>query len=98
MLDDWDLLGKSRTYVTDNASNVYKAIVKVGKHKWLGCFGHTINLIVKAGMDVASVAKLAGTCKRIVTYIKSSNLAHERLKENDFFTVTHFNCPAGSGY
>ena len=35
---------------TDNAGNMKKAIKKLGKFQWFGCFGHTLNLVVKRAL------------------------------------------------
>ena len=35
---------------TDNASNMKKAIKRLGKFQWIGCFGHTLNLVIKRSL------------------------------------------------
>ena len=40
---------------TDNAGNMKKAIKKLGKFKWLGCFGHTLNLAIKRALKNATL-------------------------------------------
>ena len=35
---------------TDNAGNMKKAIKKLGKFQWFGCFGHTLNLVIKRAL------------------------------------------------
>ena len=40
---------------TDNAENIKKAIKKLGKFPWFGCFGHTLNLVVKRALKKSTV-------------------------------------------
>ena len=40
--------------VTDNAGNMKKAIKKLGKFRWIGCFGHTLNLVIKRALKKAT--------------------------------------------
>ena len=82
LLSKWGLSNKHRTYVTDNASNIINALVTEGKQRWLGCLGHTLNLVVKAGMKVEAINKIVNNAKRTVRFIKSSGVAIEKLKKN----------------
>ena len=51
VLEDWGLLQNNVACVTtDNAANIENAICKVLGWPHLGCFGHTLNLAVKAGL------------------------------------------------
>ena len=69
--------------VTDNASNIVKAIYNTfGQRKHLPCFAHTLNLVVQdaiaATPEFQTVAKKV---KTIVTYCKRSIKAADGLKE-----------------
>ena len=40
---------KNLTFLSDNASDIHKALEKLGKYQWLGCAGHHTNLIAQVG-------------------------------------------------
>ena len=64
------------TFITDNASDIGKAITKIGGYPWFGCAGHHLNLIAQAGFkQVEPAATLVKKCKRIVEHIRSSGPA-----------------------
>ena len=56
----------------DNAANIQKAVVDLLKWNGLGCFGHTINLCVKAGLKQCEVQTAISRCSRLVTYFRKS--------------------------
>ena len=85
ILTEWGLLDINRVYVTDNASNIQKAIVDIGGKNWLGCLGHTINLVVDKGLEVSQVSDVIRRCKSIVKFVKKSNIAHQTLKKHEAF-------------
>ena len=59
-------------FITDNASDIGKAIKKVGGYPWFGCACHHLNLIAQAGFkQVPSAASLFKKCKQIVEHIRS---------------------------
>ncbi|CAL4210066.1 unnamed protein product, partial [Meganyctiphanes norvegica] len=62
-----------------------KAIVELSPHDWLGCLGHTTNLMVQKGLEVARVVHIMGMAKNIVKFIKSSTVAYEKLKQYQVF-------------
>ena len=65
----------------DNAANVQKAVADILCWKCLGCFGHTINLCVKAGLKQNQVHTAVARCSRLVTFFhKSSRAAHVLTK------------------
>ena len=78
ILAKWDLLDKPRTYVTDNASNVVKAF---SDDSWLGCFAHTLNLIVGAGISVKAISNVISIAKNAVSFIHNSSVARDSLKD-----------------
>merc|ERR1712121_77790 len=64
------------TFVTDNASDIGKAIKKIGGFPWFGCAGHHLNLVAQeAFKKVNAASKLMRKCKRNVEFIKSSSPA-----------------------
>ena len=40
---------KNVTFITDNASDIGKAIKTIGGFPWFGCAGHHLNLVAQAG-------------------------------------------------
>ena len=68
-----DILCPHLTFTSDNASDICKAIKKIGQFVWFGCAGHHLNLIAQAGFkQVQAAAFLVKKCKRIVEHIRSS--------------------------
>ena len=64
------------TFITDNASDISKAITDIGGYPRFGCAGHHLNLIAQAGFkQVEPAATLVKKCKRIVEHIRSSGPA-----------------------
>ena len=62
---DSDNMSYNVTFTTDNASDITKAIKKIGKYSWFGCAGHHLNLIAQAGFkQVQSAASLVKKCKK----------------------------------
>lgn len=65
--------------VSDNASNIKNAITMLHL-KDLGCFAHTINLVVDKRLKCES--DLINKVKAIVTYLRKSTIANKILKKN----------------
>ena len=54
------------TFITDNASDIGKAITKIGGYPWFGCAGHHLNLIAHAGFkQVAPAATLLKNASKL---------------------------------
>ena len=66
--------------VRDNGANMVLGVSLVG---WPGipCFGHTLQLCVEAGLNLAMVSKLTGAARKFVGHFKHSSLAMSALKE-----------------
>ena len=45
---------KSVTVVSDNASDIRRAMRDLGGFQWLGCSGHNLNLVIKEGLKKKS--------------------------------------------
>ena len=70
----WHLEDKNIIFVTDNAGDIKKAALILGKFPWLSCGGHVLNLVASDGFDkVDAVSRLVSKCKSIVGYIKRSS-------------------------
>ena len=68
-------------FVDDNAANMKKAMVD-GGYTYVGCFAHTLQLIIKDGiLSQRYVQDILAKYRRIVGHFKHSQLAYSRLKE-----------------
>ena len=47
----------------------------------LPCFTHTLQLAVNAGLEINTISRLSGPCKKIVTHFKHSVVATTALHE-----------------
>ena len=67
--------------VRNNVANMIKAM-KDGSFSYLGCFGHTLQLIVHDGMLSQKIAiGTVASAHHIVSHFKRSPLAYGQLKE-----------------
>ena len=81
-LSAWKILDSQISCVTiDNASNIVKAVDQLLKWPHLPCFGHTLNLAVKAGLAIPRVHQAVSKCSHIVTYFRRSSKATYVLKD-----------------
>ena len=85
VLQEWNLdSAKLSCAVVDNAANIQNAVTGILFWNCLGCFGHTINLCVKAGLKVPQISAAISRCSRLVTYFrKSSRAAHILTEKQD---------------
>lgn len=81
-IHDWNIDdAKVVVFVTDNASNIVKAIAdKFGSSKHLPCFAHTLNLVDTQTMDFPEANTLCSKVKAIVTFFKQSTIAADKLR------------------
>ncbi|XP_065911269.1 E3 SUMO-protein ligase ZBED1-like [Dysidea avara] len=76
VLEECGLLHNNVVSVTtDNAANIDNAVCDVLSWPHLGCFGHTLNLAVKAGLKIGQVKGAVARCSRLVTYFHKSSRA-----------------------
>ena len=81
-LDGWEIHDTQISCVTiDNASNIVKAVDQILQWPHLPCFGHTLNLAVRAGLAKPRVHQVVSKCSHIVTYFRRSSKATYVLKE-----------------
>ncbi|XP_041451349.1 zinc finger BED domain-containing protein 4-like [Drosophila obscura] len=78
--DEFVVFDKIETVVTDNAASMKKACELMQK-KHLGCFAHSLNLIVQESLAIKNVQSVLKCVKSIVTYFKSSSIAYANLKK-----------------
>lgn len=79
IITKWKLDGKFVLVVSDNASNIKNAINNL-QIRHLGCFVHTINLVVEEGLKCES--DLINKVKTIVTHFRKSTIANKILEKN----------------
>ena len=81
-LQQWNLdPGLLSCATVDNAANIQQAVTDVLLWECLGCFGHTINLCVKAGLKVSQIATAIARCSRLVKFFRKSSRAAHILSE-----------------
>jgi hypothetical protein len=70
---------------TDNGANVKKAMTKVMENvKWCGCFAHTLQLVVNAGLDskdVSAVGKTLVKARAVVGHFRRSTASASLLRD-----------------
>jgi len=76
-VDEWQLDGKIELAVSDNASNIKNALSSL-KFKHMGCFAHTLNLVVQSAITLEN--DLVDKVKTIVTHFRKSTVANNKLK------------------
>ncbi|KAI2649262.1 Zinc finger BED domain-containing protein 4 [Labeo rohita] len=82
MLVKWNI-SKSRVHVIlrDSASNMKKAMDEMGVSS-LGCFAHSLQLVVHEGLlSQRSVSDALANCRKIIGHFKHSPLATMRLED-----------------
>ena len=82
MLEHWGIKHEQvYLIVRDNAANMVKAM-RDASYPDLGCFAHTLQLIVHAGvLSQWAVIDTLAVWRQIVGHFKHSSLAYSRLKE-----------------
>ncbi|CAH1110400.1 unnamed protein product [Psylliodes chrysocephalus] len=80
IVSDWGVHDKILLAVSDNAANIKNAIDTKLKWKHLGCVAHTINLIVKDGLNCdETVTTTIGKVKSIVGFFRRSTISNQKL-------------------
>ena len=57
------------------------ALATIGEWNDLGCFGHTLQLAVNAGLNLSTVSCLVASARRLVAHFKHSVISCAALKE-----------------
>ena len=78
---EWKIEEKVVAVVHDNAANMVLASEFLEEWDDLGCFGHTLQLAVNAGLDLNPVSRLTSVCRKIVGHFKHSVVALGALRE-----------------
>ena len=79
--EQWCIKQKVVALVRDNAANMVSASRILEDWDDLPCFAHTLQLAVKAGLDLPVINRLSAICRKIVGHFKHSVLAMEALRE-----------------
>ena len=99
-LSEWEIQdSKISCVMTDNASNIVKAIDQLLKWLHLHCFGHTLNLAVKDVLAIPRVHQVVSKCSHIVTYFEGQAklereanclrpLQHSMLETNSTYSIS----------
>lgn len=76
VMKEWDISHKVTAIVSDNAANIINAI-KLGQWRSIGCFAHTLNLIVQTATK--EIADVLTKVKNIVEYFNRSTQGQKKL-------------------
>lgn len=79
VLDQWGVMTKVTSIVTDNDSTMIKACDLLQK-RHLPCFAYTLTLVVQDCLAQSNIKEILTKYKRIVTYFKSSTVASEKFR------------------
>lgn len=79
VLDEWGVMTKVTSIVTDNDSTMIKACDLLQK-KHLPCFAQTMNLVAQDCLAQSNIKEILAKFKKIVTYFKSNTVAYEKFK------------------
>lgn len=79
--DEWGINGKIAACVTDNASNIVKAVSELLRWNHVRCFAHLLNLTVRNAMQLAEIQSLIQKVKNITEYVRRSTVASAKLRE-----------------
>ncbi|XP_029167113.1 zinc finger BED domain-containing protein 1-like [Nylanderia fulva] len=90
IVEKWSIsLQRIVVVVSDNASNIKKAIIEgFGEEKYLACYAHTLNLVLaKIIEEDEIVSSLCKKVKSIVTFFKKSVVLSDLLREHSNLTL-----------
>ncbi|XP_037922928.1 E3 SUMO-protein ligase ZBED1-like [Hermetia illucens] len=74
---EWNLEGKVNYAISDNATNITKALADILSLKHYGCYAHSLNLIIQRALK--ELEPTLEKIKKIVTFFKRSSLNNEKL-------------------
>ncbi|XP_041460598.1 E3 SUMO-protein ligase ZBED1-like [Lytechinus variegatus] len=72
IIAQWALENKVSAVVTDNATNITKAVREGLSLPNIPCFGHTLNLVVKAGLKCRGIQTTLARCSKLVEFVHRS--------------------------
>ena len=70
-VEEWNIQGKVVSMTTDNARNI---ILAVSKMRWSSfpCFGHTLQIAIRVGLQLPSLSRLSARCRKLVGHFRHS--------------------------
>ncbi|XP_050706851.1 zinc finger BED domain-containing protein 4-like [Eriocheir sinensis] len=78
--EEWNVMEKVYCIVTDNAANMIKAVKDIIKTGHIGCFAHTLNLVVQNAIkNTGEVKEVQDKIKAIVSFFHHSVKASDKL-------------------
>lgn len=77
IIQDWQITHKITCVVSDNAANILAA-VRLGEWRSVGCFAHSLNLVVQDGLK--AISDIIVKVKSIVEFFKRSSTAQVKLE------------------
>ena len=78
---EWGIQDKIAACVTDNASNIVKAVNDILKWNHVRCFAHLLNLTVRYSVHQSEIQALILKVKSIAEYVRRSTVASAKLRE-----------------
>ena len=78
ILQQWKIRDLTTAITTDNASNMKKCVELLNGIKWVGCFSHTLQLVIGKGLFVAQ--NLILRVKRLIDFFMTPKQS-ERLEK-----------------
>lgn len=78
---EWGIDEKIAACVTDNASNIVKAVNEVLRWNHVRCFAHLLNLIVRNAIQSPALQDIIQKVKNITEYVRRSTVASAKLRE-----------------
>ena len=75
----WAVTNKLAACVSDNARNIVLALHHAGWVR-IPCIAHTLQLAVKAGLQLPAVVRVTARCRKIVMHFHHSHLAQTALE------------------
>ena len=82
--EEWKISDKVVAVVRDNAANMVLPCQLMEDWDDLPCFGHTVQLGVRAGLDHPLISRLNAVCRKIVGHFKHSFVAMGTLREKQW--------------
>ena len=79
-LSEWKLKKECVTVTTDNTANILSAMDKCGLRHF-GCMAHTLNLATQKALQIASISKVCGKIRKLMTFFRRSTLAANVLRK-----------------
>ncbi|XP_071786524.1 E3 SUMO-protein ligase ZBED1-like [Asterias amurensis] len=88
VLNEWNLSAANLAAIaTDNAANMTKAVRDI---EWthMPCFGHCLNLIVRAGLETRLVHTTLARCTKLVEYVhRSANATYKLAEKQEMLSI-----------